>query len=273
MSDVNINIVPKFLDNMLSPIAKEAGEALADIIRIARIPLSDYLKKHEVKLNHALETLKKELETIPEENIVKPKTAVVGPALEEMFKYYLEEDDIVESFSKLIAASMDKERSDYVHPQMFFAVKQMSPFDSKIFHSIIRDSFVYPAIFSVKLCDAFDIIHVNYFEDFTKSFVLLEPKIFDEHNIELKVKAYNSLLYLSNLGLIKECHQTNLLLKEKHDFFVSNLKPRIEIIMKEINPYFAEISGMKQKIIVSMWLLTEQGQNLANALKINVPKF
>ena len=46
MSDINLSLIPKFVDNMLSPLAKEAGEALADIIKVARIPISHYLKKH-----------------------------------------------------------------------------------------------------------------------------------------------------------------------------------------------------------------------------------
>lgn len=62
MSDINFSLIPKFIDNVLSPVAQEAGEALADIIRIARIPITDYLKKHEIKLNAALSQLKSDLE-------------------------------------------------------------------------------------------------------------------------------------------------------------------------------------------------------------------
>lgn len=267
MSDINFSLIPKFIDNMLSPVAQEAGEALADIIKIARIPITDYLKKHEIKLNAALSQLKSDLEKIPDENIVNPKASIIGPALEDLFKYYLEEDYIVKTFSKLIAASMDKEQTNLVHPKLFWNIKQMSSMDSKIFNIMFLES--YPTLYAIQPYAVFYITGMP-FPGYTNYDVPLFPQNawFSNNNMELQIKAYDSIINLSSLGLIKQS------VDEKFDtstakFKKCNLYPRLEQLMNIAQKDSVSTIVFRKDISIHQWHLTNYGLNLANILGLS----
>lgn len=266
MSDINFSIIPKFIDNMLSPVAQEAGEALADIIKIARIPITTYLKKHEIKLNAALSQLKSDLEKIPDENIVNPKAFIIGPALEDLFKYYLEEDYIVKAFSKLIAASMDKEQTNLVHPKLFWDIKQMSSMDSKVFNIMFLES--YPNLYTIQPYAVFYMTGMP-FPGYTNYYVPLFPQNdWFSSNIELQIKAYDSIINLSSLGLIRQS------VDEKFNtstdkFKTSNLYPRLEQLRKTAQDDSISTLSFKKDITIHNWVLTNHGLNLANILGLS----
>lgn len=93
-------------------------------------------KAQELRIRQTikLENLKKDLENniseIKEENLQDPKLSVVGPALEAA-KFYMDEDEIRKIFAKLIASSMDKEQSGYIHPSFVEMIKMLSELDAK----------------------------------------------------------------------------------------------------------------------------------------------
>lgn len=263
MSDINFSLIPKFIDNMLSPVAQEAGEALADIIRIARIPITDYFKKHEIKLNAALSQLKSDLEKIPDENIVNPKASIIGPALEDLFKYYLEEDYIVKTFSKLIAASMDKEQTNLVHPKLFWDIKQMSNMDSKTFNIMFLES--YPTLYSIQPYAVFYMSGMP-FPGYTNYDIPLFPQNeWFSNNMELQIKAYDSIINLSSLGLIRQS------VDEKYETSTdelkkSNLYLRLEQLRKTAQNDSISSLSFRKDITIHQWHLTNHGLNLANIL-------
>lgn len=263
MSEINLSLVPKFVDNMLSPVAKEAGEALADIIRIARIPLSSYLKKNNVKLEAALNKLKKELEEIPDENIVIPKASIVGPAFEELFKYYLEEEHIVEAFSKLIATSMDKEKSNIVHPQLFFAVKQMSSLDSKVFKAIFDEK--YPQLYTIQPYAVFYMTGMPFPSYANYDIVLLPSNELINDDVTLLIKAYDSLNYLSNLGLIRQSVDVKYD-TESDEYFSSDIYNRLGVLMEKVIKETGSSICLQKNITIHSWRLTNAGIHLANIL-------
>ena len=57
---MEINIVPKFLDNALTPVAKEAGETLGDLINLARSPLIKARKIRDLKMDIFFKDLERE---------------------------------------------------------------------------------------------------------------------------------------------------------------------------------------------------------------------
>lgn len=136
---MELNIIPKFLDNALSPVAKEAGETLSDIINLARTPLIKARKIRDLKMEHFLQNLACELKNVPEENIVEPKLSIIGPALEDLFKYYMEEDHIVALYQKLIIAAMKKTEQQKVHPSFLGVVKQMTSLDALTFQMVCKN--------------------------------------------------------------------------------------------------------------------------------------
>jgi len=146
---IDINIVPKFLDNALTPVAKEAGETLSDLVNLARSPLIKARAVRDMKLKIFLEDMDKELRRIPEDKIQEPPLSIVGPTLEDLFKYYLEEDHVVEAFKKLIASAMNKDKASDVHPMIAAIIKQISPQDAKVFKNIVMQSGCY--LFSTRI--------------------------------------------------------------------------------------------------------------------------
>lgn len=269
MSDINFNLVPKFIDNTLSPVAKEAGEALADIIRVARIPLTSYLKKHEIKLNAVLNQLKNELEKIPDENIIQPQASLIGPALEDLFKYYLEEDYIVDAFSKLIASSMNKEKTNLVHPKLFWDIKQMSGLDSKVFNIMFLES--YPILYAFQPYGVF-YMSAMPFPAYTHYEVCLFPLNELIHNdIELQIKAYDSIINLSNLGLIKQTIDIKLDTSTE-EFCKNNISKMLYQLMELVKEDTISSISLKKDIIIHQWKPTNSGLDLSNILGFNTYK-
>lgn len=267
MSESNFSILPNFIDNMFSPVAAEAGESLADIIRIARIPLTSYLKKHEVKLEVALSKLRKELNEIPEENMVLPKTSVVGPAMEDLFKYHLEEEQIVDAFAKLIAASMDRTKCDAVHPHLFHAVRQMSPLDSYVFKSMQGGE-----IFTVQPYAAFYMSGMPFPSYQNYEIVLFSKDVEISGEVERCVKAFDSLQYLATLGLVAQGRDREFD-STSEKFCKSELCADLKNLIKIAQHDTISSLTLAKKIILHPWHLTNWGYQLAFLLGLTKEKF
>lgn len=76
---------------------------------------------------------------IPEEKFQNPKLSIVGPALEAS-KFYIEEEEIRNLFSNLIASSMNSDFNNIIHHSFVEIIKQMNPLDAKIINSINNTS-------------------------------------------------------------------------------------------------------------------------------------
>ena len=87
-----MNVVPEFLKEALTPVAKECGERLADIVNLAFTPIIRTRVVRDKKLELFLLELEKEIKKIPEENVIEPPLNIVGPALEDVGKYYHEQE-------------------------------------------------------------------------------------------------------------------------------------------------------------------------------------
>ena len=81
--------------------------------------------------NDCLEKISK----IPENKIQDPKLSIIGPALEAS-KFYIEEEEIRNMFSNLVAASMNSEHDDKIHHSFIEIIKQLSPYDAILFNSL-----------------------------------------------------------------------------------------------------------------------------------------
>ncbi len=110
MSGFNLIKCPQFLDNAVSPPAKEIGKTLANIFYTIFSSINYNVEKLKIKHAKNLEKyavdIQNELNTIPEENLVEPKLSIIGPTLEAS-KFYIEEEAIRKMFAKLIASSVN----------------------------------------------------------------------------------------------------------------------------------------------------------------------
>lgn len=100
--------------------------------------------------------LRKCINDIPEESIMRPRESIIFPAMERSL-YYLSEKEICEMFAKLIASSFDSRKTDFLHPGFISMISQLSPNDARILNKInnsdnilgiccIKDNMEYPII-------------------------------------------------------------------------------------------------------------------------------
>ncbi|MCJ8343018.1 MAG: DUF4393 domain-containing protein [Cetobacterium sp.] len=80
--------------------------------------------------NECLEKISK----ISSNKIQDPKLSIIGPALEAS-KFYIEEEDIRNMFSNLIASSMDSTYNGLIQHSFVEIIKQLTPLDAKILTS------------------------------------------------------------------------------------------------------------------------------------------
>ena len=204
--------------------------------------------------------LKIELEKIPDDNIIPPKASVIGPFMEDMFKYNLEEEHIIEAFSKLIAASMNKQKANSVHPQLFKAVEEMSPIDSRVFKSIFEDD---KRLCSVQPYSAF-YMSANIFPNYMfYEIPLLNPQEFSYDDIAFLIKTYDSIICLSNIGLVRDyTEKINKNEKNENVVLIGRLYKLIENIKEQ---QMASIA-LQEEITIHRWSLTNLGYRLADIL-------
>lgn len=137
-----INIKPELPDSIneaVKPLAKSVGETLASIWDIVFGDINTYAMKKNLLRNADLESFKESLcqkiEDIPQENLQEPSLAVVGPTLEKS-KYYYEEKDLRELFANLLTSSMDKSKSQFIHPSFPDIIQNLSSDDARFLKEI-----------------------------------------------------------------------------------------------------------------------------------------
>lgn len=130
----------KLACEVLTPVAKEAGERLADIVNLAFTPIMMArryrdMKMEEFYIQKFLTELQELFSRIPNDKIDNPPPDIVGPAVESVAKYYYSRDDIRKMFAQLVASSMNKDTSSKVHPAFGEIIKQLSTNDIRILNS------------------------------------------------------------------------------------------------------------------------------------------
>lgn len=127
---MEINIIPKFLDSALTPVAKETGERLADIVSLLFTPVIKAKAKRDKNIEIFLKELDSKVSNIPEEKLIEPPLNIVGPALDNVFKFYHDEEYLRHMYSTLIASAMHSENQ--VHPSYIDIIQQLSTQDANI---------------------------------------------------------------------------------------------------------------------------------------------
>lgn len=85
--------------------------------------------RRDLNLQLLKDDIQRDVESIPQENLQEPKLSIIGPALESA-KFYIEEEEIREMFSKLISSAMDDRKNIYAHHSFVEIIKQLSPNDA-----------------------------------------------------------------------------------------------------------------------------------------------
>lgn len=154
---MEINIIPKFLDAAITPVAKETGERLADIVSLLFTPIVKAKAKRDKNIELFLKELDKKVSSIPEEKLKDPPLSIVGPAIDNVFKFYHDEKYLRQMYSSLIASSMNSDCQ--VSPSYIYVIRQLSHSDAVLFRTLLyplgqEHHFIYYPLFFLELtCD------------------------------------------------------------------------------------------------------------------------
>lgn len=198
---MEINIIPKFLDSALTPVAKEAGERLADIVSLLFTPLIKAKAKRDKNIELFLQDLNKEVNDIPEKKIQDPPLSIVGPILESVYKFYHDEDYLRKMFAKLIASSMNVDND--VHPRYINIIGQLSCRDATLFTAFLASCSSPNRRFGIRYLLFLEISCTGGNDELSKSNIR-GLKYFTSENKAFAVKPSldKSLDWLQRLGLI-----------------------------------------------------------------------
>lgn len=131
------------------------------------------------------------MNNIEPENIQEPKLSIVGPALEAS-KFYIEEDELRQMFSKIIVSSADSSKNNKVHQSFVEIVKQLSIDDAKHLVQINKDLINPILSISRKLKD-------GQGKNLIKSDLFLSDHLSNDNHNSISA----SLINLQRLGLIE----------------------------------------------------------------------
>lgn len=141
---VEVNLIPKFLDNAISPVATSVGNTLTSMWNIVFGSVDFYSQKVEHKRMQNLMQFKQELEekvaSLPEDKLVEPPLHIIGPTLEAS-KYYYENEELRSMFANLIASSINVDTVNNTHPSYVEIIKQINSDEAKIFKRIGSNGF------------------------------------------------------------------------------------------------------------------------------------
>lgn len=141
-------ITPEILDTGikvlgLGIVAKSLDGPIQTINDIWGLFGGDWLHAKRLKCQQKYaEKIVEKVVNIPPEKLQEPKLSILGPALEAS-KFYIEEEEIREMFANLIAASMNSDYNDYIQHSFVEIIKQLTPYDAKLFKFLNNDFDLY----------------------------------------------------------------------------------------------------------------------------------
>ena len=86
-----------------------------------------------------LSEIENKLRSTPDENLKEPPLNIVGPALEDMFKYCYNEEYLRKMYVELIAASVNSDKT--VHPSYSQIIRQLSREDAILLSTFISENY------------------------------------------------------------------------------------------------------------------------------------
>lgn len=191
--------LPQIVNTALTPLATSIGTTLSHGWEGLTMSIETWYGRkkidHDLNLQLYREEIQKQLSAIPEEDLQEPKMSVLGPSLDAS-KYYFEEEQYREMFSKLIASTCNTQKNPFVHTCFVEIIKQLDPKDAILLKQYATTDALPIAEYRLKNKTGFKKIETN---------VYLEENDFTELNYYS-----SSIVNLERLGLIKTSYSQHL---------------------------------------------------------------
>jgi hypothetical protein len=158
--------------------------------------------QQEAKISDLRDRTLNHVSKIEPENIQKPKLQILGPALEAT-NFYIEEESLREMFAKLMASSMDKSKTETLHPAFVEIIKQMTPLDAANLRSVYYGNQVVGRILTYNKTGGFSITTDN---------------IYVNNNVDASHDSMaTSIDNLSRLNLVEVTYDRYLIAEDAYD--------------------------------------------------------
>lgn len=204
-------------------------------------------QKHALEIQKLRDSTLREVKKISPENVQEPALNIIGPTLEAS-KYYIEEENIREMFSKILASSMDKSKNSMLHPSFIEILKQMNKTDTIILESLKPLSFhSYYPIMRIK---TIELDNGNHFRNIVPMIAIFKdsPSYTDNQN---------SIYNLERLGLLDISFNIQPKSNEYKNLYDENTM--LNNVLE--NLYENNLSNEKFKIEDGSIILTDLGNN------------
>lgn len=127
--------LPQIVNQALAPLATTIGTTLSHGWEGLTLGIDLWYGKKKLDYQKNLELYAKQIQDsiseIPENELQEPKMNILGPTLDAS-KFYFEEEQYRDMFSRLVAGSFDKRCNSAIHPFFVEAIKQMKPLDAEL---------------------------------------------------------------------------------------------------------------------------------------------
>lgn len=209
MDELKKELVKPFIEDAVSPVAKEIGAKAADLINVIGTPIEVLRKYKDIRINNFFEKLERKMRSVPEKELTEFNPRIISNAVEEVMKYAYDEEFLQEMFSNIIVASMKKKEGSLIHPSFIEIVKQFGPVEYYILQNRLIGK-IYCENNTISYCDNPDelyaIVMISYPQlyapkDLTKGGATEGPFYFTTLPYGLGEVA-NAIVTLKRLGIV-----------------------------------------------------------------------
>lgn len=238
--------------DLAQPAVQELGKGLhtvSKLIHVALAPVSLMVWGFDQIKDYTLDALEQKMKDVPAENIIAPDLSIAGPALENM-RFLEHKEDLREMFTNLLAASINIEFTDKVHPSYVEIIKQLSSLDAQNLMTF-KDKSVHPiAEYRIK--------HGVGYEKYLTNVFLANKQFIDLFLLSA------SISNLERLGLVSVNYNEGLHKSAYEQFFNTDIYKNYKLFITKIpheghgSTTLSDEKFVLQKGAVS---LTEFGRN------------
>ncbi len=142
------DVLGKVYDDAAHPTIKSLGNTLSFFPRTIGVWLGKWEKwiiNGEESIRLTAQAVREKAEKIPEEKLTEPEPYVAIPATQQL-SYCYDSEALREMYANLLVSSMNTDTKAYVHPAFVDIIKQLSPDEAKLLHTITDPNSYYPVM-------------------------------------------------------------------------------------------------------------------------------